>query len=129
MVNSELSFTGLEKIIKHEDLDVWKKSIDLVTKIYDITKLYPQSENFGLKNQMQRCAISIPSNIAEGCARFSDKETLNFISIAIGSLAELQTQLIISKNLGYIKSYDNIMEECNEIKRMLIGLSKYLKNK
>ncbi len=115
--------------MKHEDLEVWKKSIDLVTKIYDITKLYPQSENFGLKNQMQRCAISIPSNIAEGCARFSDKETLNFISIAIGSLAELQTQLIISKNLGYIKSYDNIMEECNEIKRMLIGLSKYLKNK
>lgn len=115
--------------MNHEDLDVWKKSINLVTQIYELTKTYPQTENYGLKNQMQRCAVSIPSNIAEGCARFSDKETLNFINIAIGSLAELQTQIVISKNLGYINSYDNIMNECIEVKKLLLGLTKYINNK
>lgn len=115
--------------MNHEELDVWKKSIDLVTEIYSITCKFPQTETYGLVSQMRRSAISIPSNIAEGCSRFSDKETLKFISIAMGSLSELQTQIIISNNLGYINTCDIIMENCAEIKKMLIGLTKYLNNK
>lgn len=115
--------------MKHEDLEVWKKSINLVTDIYKITENFPQSELYGLTNQMRRCAISIPSNIAEGCARFSDKDTVKFISVSMGSVAELQTQLLIAKNLSYIEDYDNIKDELENIKKMLTGLSKFLKNK
>ena len=115
--------------MKHEDLDVWKKSIDVVTDIYKITEKFPQSELYGLTSQMRRCAVSIPSNISEGCARFSDKETIKFISISMGSVAELQTQLIIAKNLNYIEDYKELLSELENIKKMLTGLSKFLKNK
>lgn len=115
--------------MRHEDLEVWKKSIDIVTDVYKITENFPQSELYGLTNQMRRCAISIPSNIAEGCARFSDKDTVKFISVSMGSVAELQTQFIIAKNLNYIENYDNIKEDLENIKKMLTGLSKFLKNK
>ena len=78
---------------------------------------------------MRRSAISIPSNIAEGCARCSDKETMQFINISIGSAAELQTQLIIANNLGYLNNFDIIMDELENIKKMLYGMYKYLENK
>ena len=83
----------------HRDLKVWQNSLDLVTEIYKLTKAFPNSETFGLACQIQRSAVSVPSNIAEGAARNSNKEFSRFLSIALGSLAELETQLIISKNI------------------------------
>ena len=97
----------------HKDLDVWKKSINLVTEIYKVTKDYPQSELYGLTNQIRRCSVSISSNIAEGAARTSSKEFSHFLSITLGSIAELETQILISQNLGYIRTHS--FEEINKI--------------
>jgi four helix bundle protein len=113
----------------HHDLDLWKKSIDLVTEIYDATKLLPNDEKFSLTNQLRRAAISVPSNIAEGAARHSDKEFLRFLYISLGSIAELETQIIISNNLKLIASSGTILIELNEIKMMTLGLIKYVKSK
>ena len=112
----------------HKDLDVWKKSIELVTEIYSITANFPNEEKYGIVSQIRRAAISVPSNIAEGCARFSNKENLRFLDIARGSLAELETQLIISKNLGFIDS-DNLIKKISPIAQMLSGLKRHLKQK
>ena len=87
----------------HRDLDVWKKSIDLVTLIYKYTAEYPKDEVYGLTSQIRRCAVSIPSNIAEGSARTTRKDFSHFLAIALGSVAELETQLIISRKL-FIRS-------------------------
>ena len=113
----------------HHDLDLWKKSIDLVTEIYDATKLLPNDEKFSLTNQLRRAAISVPSNIAEGAARHSDKEFLRFLYISLGSIAELETQIIISNNLKLIASSGTVLIELNEIKMMTLGLIKYVKSK
>ena len=83
----------------HKDMEVWKKSIGLVTKVYELTKIFPEDEKFGLVSQIRRAAVSIPSNIAEGAARNSDKEIQRFLDISLGSIAELETQLIIAENL------------------------------
>lgn len=82
---------------------MWQKAIQLVTDIYKMTKIFPKEETYALISQMHRAAVSIPSNIAEGHDRNSDKEFSNFLCIARGSLAELETQVIIAENLGYIK--------------------------
>ena len=113
----------------HKDLDVWKKSIELVTVIYDITKQFPKEEMFELISQMRRAAISIPSNIAEGATRNSKKEFNQFLYIALASASELETQLIIAKNLNYINKEleQNLVLELNMISRMLQGLIKSIK--
>ncbi len=110
----------------HHDLDVWKKSIDLVTAIYKVTELYPKSELYGLTSQIRRCAVSVPSNIAEGAARTSTKEFAQFLSIALGSIAELETQLIVSNNLNYIEKaqFETMIEQIITIRKMIVGLKK-----
>lgn len=110
----------------HRDLDVWKKAIVLVTSVYKLTEGFPKQELYGLTNQMRRSAVSIPSNIAEGAARTSIKEFAQFLSIAIGSMAELETQLIISQNLTYLttEQLDSILSELTEIRKMTLGLKK-----
>jgi len=115
----------------HKNLEAWKKSIDLVTEIYCITKKFPKEELFGLTQQMRRSAVSIPSNIAEGCSRKNNSETVQFLYIATSSLAELETQIIISNNVGYISKVDieKILFDVDEIKRIIIGLIKSFKNK
>ena len=110
----------------HKDLEAWKKSIDLVKDIYSITKDYPSSEQFGLVSQMRRAAVSIPSNLAEGSARFSDKDSTRFIDISLGSLAELETQIIIAKELNFIKENQTLLEKIKKVNALLIGLKKYL---
>jgi four helix bundle protein len=87
----------------HKELKVWQKGIELVKSIYEITKSFPISEQFGLTSQMRRAAVSIPSNIAEGCGRNSNKELTHFLYIALGSSAELETQLIISQELNFLE--------------------------
>ena len=115
----------------HKKLEAWKKSIDFVTEIYKLTKIFPKSETFGLTQQMKRSAISIPSNIAEGCSRKSCIETIQFLYIATSSVSELETQLIIANKVDYIADEDTeiMLKSLNEIKRMLIGLIKSLKTK
>jgi four helix bundle protein len=104
----------------HKDLLVWQKSIDLVTAMYKLTNGFPNNEIYGLTSQLRRASVSIPSNIAEGAARNSDKEFVRFLYIARASAAEVDTQLIISENLGYIKS------EKIKLKEELLGISKML---
>lgn len=116
----------------HHKLKIWNQSIQMVTKIYKLTKTFPNHELYGLTSQIRRSAISIPSNVAEGAARSSTKEYINFLSIAQGSCSELETQLIIAKNLGYgsnkqfFDNIDPILEELNEISMMITGLKKSL---
>ena len=117
MVKSEKEL----KIQSHEDLNVWKDSIKLVTKIYKLTKEFPKSELYGLTNQIRRSAISIPSNIAEGSGRKSKKEYIQFLYISLGSIVELDTQLLIAVNLGYLSNKE-IRADLLTIKKMLIGL-------
>jgi four helix bundle protein len=112
----------------HKKLEVWRKAIEFVTKIYRITEKYPDSERFGLISQIRRAAISIPSNIAEGAGRASKKEFVQFLSIAQGSTSELETQLIISNNLGFLRQENlYLLDELDEISRMIIGLIRTLK--
>ena len=113
----------------HKDLEVWKKSIELVKEIYTITTKFPNSELYGLTSQMRRSAISVPSNLAEGSAKFSDNDTLRFIDISLGSLAELETQVIIAKELNFINDNTQVLEHIKQINAMFIGLRKYLKAK
>jgi four helix bundle protein len=115
----------------HKDLDSWKKAIDLVTEIYQLTRLFPDHERFGLSSQMQRSAVSIPSNIAEGSGRDSMKETIHFLYVSQGSLAELETQLIIAGKLKYLtnEKRDELLMVMEEIAKLIYGLINYYKKK
>lgn len=112
----------------HHDLDVWKKAISLVTEIYKLTESFPKVEQYGLTNQIRRSAVSIPSNIAEGAARASSKEFSQFLSIALGSVSELETQLIVSNNLNFIEKihFEEMLERIVTIRKMIVGLKKSL---
>ena len=105
----------------HKDLDVWKKSIEMVTTIYKLTHNFPKEELYGLTSQMRRAAVSVPSNIAEGAGRNSRKELLLFLSYAKGALSELETQLIIAYNLGYLNA-----EQKQDIDEIFSALFKML---
>ena len=106
------------------ELVVWQRSIDLVVKIYETTRNFPKEEKFNLISQMQRSATSIPSNIAEGAGRNTNPLFKHFLTVAIGSSHELETQIIISKQLGYINgdSCTTLVSELNSIQKMLFGL-------
>ena len=121
----------MSEIKTHKDLDVWKKSVALVTTVYEITKGFPKEEVYGLTNQIRRSAVSVPSNIAEGSARQGNKEYVQFLYVSLGSLTELDTQLIIARNLTYLseKDFESLMDIMKEIGKMLIGLIKYVKKK
>ena len=112
----------------HKDLEAWKNSISLVTEIYQLSEKFPKSEMFGLVSQIRRAAVSIPSNIAEGAARSHDKEFIQFLYIALGSLSEVETQLIISVNLGFTKqdTCNTINEQLKIIRSQILGLINYL---
>jgi four helix bundle protein len=110
----------------HKDLEVWKKSMDLVVKVYQITQLFPDAEKFGLTSQMKRAAVSIPSNIAEGAARKGNKEFIQFLYIAIASLSELETQYLIAIRLEFIKKEDALELQMIEVKKLLLGFRNYL---
>ncbi len=111
----------------YKDLEVWKEAIQLVNEVYKLTENFPKSEIFGLTNQIRRSVVSIPSNIAEGTVKYSDKDTLKFLDIALGSLAELETQVLISQNLGYISEVRVINDSISRINALLLGLIKFYK--
>lgn len=111
------------------DLDVWKYARELVKLVYVLTKSFPKEELYGLTNQIRRCVVSVPSNIAEGIARQSKKETIHFLYIAKGSLQEVETQLYLSFDLNYIseKELENILEKLVSNKKLLNGFINYYK--
>ncbi len=111
-----------------KELKVWQKAIDLVTETYSKSQAFPKEEIYGLTSQIRRSAVSIPSNIAEGCGRKSNKDFSNFLGIALGSAFEFETQLIICKNLGFINVRDflKLESEVFHIQNMLIRLQSTL---
>ncbi len=113
----------------YRDLIVWQKAMDLVILVYQFTDSFPQKEVFGLTNQVRRAAVSIPSNIAEGQGRNSNRDFRHFLSIARGSLQEVETQLELARRLGYLREDDliNISEVSCEVARLINGLSRALK--
>ncbi len=112
----------------HKDLEIWQKSIDLIKDMYDMTANFPNEEMFGLTSQIRRAAISIPSNIAEGAARQSRKENIRFLYVALGSLSELETQLIIADKLNYPVKQDNF-DDIEALRRKMLNFIKYQKSK
>ncbi len=121
----------MTQIRTYRNLIIWQKSMALVTEIYGVTKTFPKDEIYGLIAQMRRCAVSIPSNIAEGYGRNSTSDYIRFLHITTGSLFELQTQMEIAFKLDYLKKadFDEIYESSREIERMLSSLSRKLDNK
>ena len=113
----------------HKDLDVYKLSLDLVEDIYKLTKTFPASENFGLTSQLRRAAVSLPSNIAEGVSWGSTKDFIWFLNIASGSLAEIETQLVIAERIGYIIFNDELKSKITAIRKMLYRLKQSLHKK
>ena len=109
-------------------LDIWMKSMDLASEIYLLTNSFPNVERFGLISQMQRSAVSVPSNIAEGSAKSSNKDFSRFLEMSIGSLFELETQLILATRLNYLESEVSIstQNKINELQKMIIGFKNKL---
>src|SRR5215218_9290116 len=115
----------------HEKLEVWSLAMDFVVEVYHSTEAFPKEEKFGLTSQIRRAAVSVPANIAEGAARQSNKEFINFLSYAQGSASELETELTIAFRLGYLTQsrYDESLATLGKVGRMITGLSQHLKRK
>lgn len=113
-----------------KDLVVWQKAMELVVIVYELTKLFPKTEVYGLASQVQRAAVSIPSNIAEGQGLKQTQAYVRHLAIASGSLAELETQLEIAYRLGYLGA-DNksVVEKTSEVGRLLAGLRRSLQSR
>jgi four helix bundle protein len=114
----------------HEKLDVWKRSVEMVVRIYKATEGFPTHERYGLTSQIRRAAVSIPANIAEGAARHSSREFAYFLSNAQGSSSELETELLIAQRLGYMSaaSYGEARSMLDSIGRMIVGLSQRVRH-
>jgi len=119
------------KVKSYKELDVWKKGIEIVDSVYKITENFPQKEQYGLAFQINRSAVSIPSNIAEGFARGHTAEYRQFLHVALGSCSELDTQLIIANRRGYIaeEEFSNLQEYLDHESRMLMSLIKSLRKR
>jgi four helix bundle protein len=115
----------------HKKLNAWSDAVDLAQQIYRVTERFPSNEQFGLTSQIRRAAVSIPSNIAEGAARQTKKEFLNFLHIAKGSLSELDTQLEIARRLEYLDQarWETLDERIERIDCMLSGLVRSLRSR
>ena len=109
---------------RYKELKVWQKAIDLAVEVYKITEKLPKDERFGLIGQMNRSAVSIPSNIAEGAGRNTDKDFNNFLGVALGSSFELDTQLVISNRLEYLNDQDfhQTEKELEHLQNMIVKL-------
>ncbi|WP_215225501.1 four helix bundle protein [Echinicola shivajiensis] len=111
-----------------KELRVWQKSVDFAVNVYQLTQEFPDDEKYGLTSQMRRAGVSIPSNIAEGCAKTSEKSFSNSLEISLGESFELETQIEISKRIGLLskKTVEQIDSDLSEIQRMIIGLKSTL---
>nr|WP_068888072.1 four helix bundle protein [Pedobacter panaciterrae] len=115
---------------QYKELKIWQKAMELVTRIYQVTREFPNVEKFGLVSQINRCAVSIPSNIAEGAGRNSEKEFVRFLAISHASSFELETQLIISRNINYLSNnnLNEFVEQITELQKMNFALQSRLKS-
>lgn len=116
----------------YRDLKVWQKSYQLCLEIYKATKEFPKEERYGLRSQIRRAAVSVPSNIAEGYGRKTTQDYIRFLYVAYGSNCELETQLLLAGDLGYIKTVEQLKKlgaDIGEVERMLKALIKSLENK
>lgn len=113
----------------YKELNVWKKAYQLCLEIYQITKTFPKEEIYGLTSQLRRASVSVPSNIAEGYGRQTTKEYIQALYIAYGSICEMETQILLSKDLGYIqaKISEDLKQDIGNVERMLKALIKSLK--
>ncbi|HOM41740.1 MAG TPA: four helix bundle protein [Bacteroidales bacterium] len=116
------------RISSYKELEVWKRSMDLVEIIYKITQQFPQSEMYGMVSQLKRASVSVPSNIAEGASRQSTKEFIQFLNLANGSLSEIETLLELAIRLNYLEN-NNLQPHINHIRSMIFGLIKALRKK
>lgn len=125
-MNKELGIKEKTKIRSFKDLDAWKEGHNLVLQVYKLTKIFPKEESFGLTSQLRRAAVSITSNIAEGFSRASFKEKSQFYSMSLGSLTELQNQLLIARDIGYIDhmTHKNLESLALQEHKILNGLIK-----
>jgi four helix bundle protein len=110
----------------HTNLDIWKLSMNLVVEVYSITNTFPTIEQYGITQQIRKSAVSVPSNIAEGAARESEKEYIRFLYISLGSLSELETQLLIASRLEFFQN-EELFNKITQIKSKLINFIKYRK--
>lgn len=119
------------RVRTYQDLIVWQKAMTLVAEIYKLTRGCPREETYGLTHQIRRCAVSIPSNIAEGFSRHSSQDYVRFLQIAMGSLFESQTQAEIAVNLAYLPKadFERLHEASREIERMLSSLMRKIEGK
>ncbi|MDX2032128.1 MAG: four helix bundle protein [Blastocatellia bacterium] len=110
----------------YRDLETWQRSMDLVAEVYEATSEFPKEETYGLRSQLRRAAVSIPSNLAEGQGRDSPREFVRHLSIAYGSLCEVETQILIAKRLTFLErdAAETLMHRCAEVGRLINGLSR-----
>ena len=108
----------------HYKLEAWKQAMALVSAIYRVTQEFPKDEIFGLTSQLRRAAVSVPSNIAEGAARHGSKEFAQFLNIAIGSISEIETQLLIAVDLGYLAESASVFTLLEQVSKLVNGLWK-----
>ena len=113
----------------HRNLIVWQEAMRLVEDIYRITVGFPKEEMFGLTAQVRRCAVSVPSNIAEGAGRNSSKELMQFLGVASGSLAELDTQVEIARRLNYLPANSEVAAQCSRVGQLLVALRRSIKER
>jgi four helix bundle protein len=112
----------------HKNLDVWNRAMDLAVEVYSITSQFPKEELFGLVSQARRAAVSVPSNIAEGAARNSTKEYIRFLYMALGSIAELETQLLLAARLKLVPRI-KALDRVEQVRQLILGLLRFLKRK
>lgn len=114
-----------------KELKVWQKAVDLAVRIYTVTKSFPTEEKFGLVSQMRRAGVSVPSNIAEGCAKSSPKSFVNSLEVSLGESFELETQIIISERVGILDPMlaKEMESDLSEVQRMIMGLKTSLESK
>jgi len=118
----------MSKVASHRDLIAWQKAVDLVARCYEITKAFPASEQFGLTSQIRRAAVSVAANIAEGKGRGTTNELIRFLTIANGSLTELDTHFVVAERLGFINdsTLREVVGQIEEVGRIVTGLRKSL---
>jgi len=111
----------------YKDLNVWKESMDLVENIYKISKLFPKEESYALSAQIKRAVVSVPSNIAEGQNRNTKKEFIQFLYISLGSISEVETQLLIARRLNYVNNIEMELKQITKIRKMINALINSIK--
>ena len=117
----------MREVKTHKDLDAWKKAMELALEVYRCTKRFPADERFGLTSQLRRAAVSVPSNFAEGAARGSSVEFVRFLHIALGPLAEVETQLLLAQSIGLCTDVTGTMNLLETERRLLLGLIRHMK--